>query len=76
MIQIERLRMRLPAGFEHRATTIARLVGDILAQQTVPHDASMESISITSQRVNANTPDAEVAQLIAVKIIAGYEGRR
>lgn len=76
MIQIERIRMHLPAGFEHRATSIARLVGDALAKQSVSHDVSLESVSITPQRITGNTPDVEIAQLIVAQIICGCEGGR
>ena len=74
MIQIERLRMRLPAGFEHRAATIARRVCEVLARQSVSQDVSMDTVSITPQRIHANTSDDEIAQIIANQIIASYAG--
>ncbi len=74
MIQIEHLRMRLPAGFEHRATQIARLLGDILAQQSISQDVSLETVSIAPQRINAITDDAEIAQIIARHIISAARG--
>ncbi len=76
MIQIERIRMHLPAGFEHRAASIARLVGDILAKQHISQDVSLESVSITSQRLSLNTTDIEVAHFIVEQIVSGYGGRR
>ena len=74
MIQIERIRMRLPAGFEHRAATIARLVCEALAGQSVPRDASIDNVSIAPHRIHANTSDDEIARMIANQIIASYEG--
>ena len=32
MLRIKRLTLRLPAGYQHRAPTIARLVGEGLGQ--------------------------------------------
>ena len=74
MIQIERIRMHLPAGFEHRAATIARQVCDVLAKQSVSQDVSIGSVSIAPQRIHANTSDDEIAQMIANEIIASYAG--
>ena len=74
MIQIERIRMRLPSGFEHRASSIARRVCDVLAKQPVSRDVSIDSVSIAPQRINANTSDDEIAQLIAKQIMTSYEG--
>ncbi len=76
MIQIERIRMHLPAGFEHRATSIARLVGDVLAKQHISLDVSLESVSITPQRISARTPDVEIAYLIVEQIVSSYGGRQ
>jgi len=76
MIQIERLRMHLPAGFEHRATSIARLVGEGLAREHITRDAALESVSIPRQRIMAHTPDIEIANLIVRQIISGYGGQQ
>ncbi len=76
MIQIERIRMHLPAGFEHRATSIARRVGDVLAKQHISLDVSLESVSITPQRISAGTPDVAIANLIVEQIVASYGGRQ
>jgi hypothetical protein len=74
VIRIEHLRLHLPAGFEHRAVTIARLVGDLLARQSVSQDKVLESVSIEPQRLIGNPPDEEIARLIARQIVAAYEG--
>ena len=76
MIQIERLTMHLPAGFEHRATSIAGLVGDALSKQHISQDVSLESLSIPPQRLTLNTSDTEIAQLIVNQIVSNYEGRQ
>jgi hypothetical protein len=74
VIHIDRLRMHLPAGFEHRATTLTRMVGDVLSKQSVSRDVSLDSISIAPQKVNVNTPDIEIAQMIVAQIISGNQG--
>ena len=74
MIRIERLRMRLPPGYQHRATAIARLVADQLARRSVTRDLSLDAVSIAPQRVNPNTPDAEIARLIVDQIVSRYGG--
>ena len=76
MLHIERIRMQLPAGFEHRATSIARLVGYVLAQQHISQDVSLESVTITPQRLSLNTTDTEIAHLIVKQIVSGYGGRQ
>ena len=65
--------MHLPAGFEHRATALARLVGDLLAKQSVSRNVSLDSISIAPQRINPNTPDVEIAQIIVAQILSANQ---
>ena len=74
MTHIDRIRMRLPAGFEHRAATIARRVCEVLAGQSVSKDVAMDNVSITLRQVRANTSDDEIAQMIVNRIVAGYGG--
>lgn len=76
MIQIDRIRLQLPAGFEHRATLIARLVGDVLAKQHISQDVSLESISIIQQRLSLNMSDTEIAHSIVEKIISNNRGMK
>ncbi len=74
MIQIERIRLRLPAGFEHRAGSIARRVCEVLARQSVSQDVSIDTVSIAPQRIHPITSDEEIAQMIANQIVASYAG--
>jgi hypothetical protein len=74
MIRIERVRMQLPAGFEHRATSIAQLVGRELAKQQVSQDISLESLAIPRQEISLNTSDTEIANMIVEQIVSGYGG--
>lgn len=74
MIQIEHLRLRLPAGFEHRATAIALLVGDSLAKQQLAQDVELESVAIRPERLTPNTADSEIAQIIVRQLVANLGG--
>lgn len=74
MIKLERIRMRLPSGFEHRARSITQRVCEVLSMQSVSQDVSIDAVSITPLHVHANTSDDEIAQLIANQIIANYKG--
>ena len=74
MINIDRLRMHLPAGYQHRATSIAMLVSNGLAKQKVSQSISLESIVITPVQIRKNNSDEEIANLIINKIISGYQG--
>ena len=74
MIQIERIRMRLPRGYEHRACSIARRVCDMLAKQSATRDVVVDSVTIAPQRINVNTSDDEIALLIAKQIMENYLG--
>ena len=76
MIQIDRIRLKLPAGFEHRAVSITRLLGEVLARQSVAQDVSLDHISIKAPSIRANTGDEEIAQMIANQIIQNYPGGR
>ena len=75
MIRIDRIRMHLPAGFEHRATAIARLVGDELAKRSISQDATLDSISIAPQSLSVEMPDGEIAHGIAQQIVSSIRGR-
>ncbi len=72
MIRIERLQMHLPVGFEHRATSIALLVGRELTKLQVSQDVSLETLSIPRQKIPVNTPDSEIASLIVEQIASRY----
>lgn len=74
MIQIDRLRMRLPAGYEHRAASIARTVGKVLAKQSVSRQVSIDVVSISAQNINANTSDDEIAQMIVNQLVFTHVG--
>ena len=71
MIRIERIRMHLPAGFEHRAAGIARLVGNELAKQSISDPMLRDSMLVKPPRISAHTRDDEIAAAIVMQIVAG-----
>lgn len=76
MIQIEKLKMRLPKGFEHRATSIARIVGELLAERKpAKQDQVIDAVSVRPPRIPLHTPDREIANLIVEEIIIATGGK-
>jgi hypothetical protein len=65
MIEIGRLRLQLPAGFEQRGEPIARLIGDALSQQQVVENRRLEQLSIGPLHIDPSQSNAKVAQVIA-----------
>lgn len=74
MIQIDRLRLRLPAGFEHRAASITRTVGKLLVKQAQSSQVSIDVVNISAQNVRASTSDDEIAQMIVNQLISSQPG--
>jgi hypothetical protein len=65
MIHIERLRLRLPPGFEHRAASIAGLIGDSLAKYEIAGTHNLESLSVGPLKLAPNATDRDVADKVA-----------
>ena len=68
MIEIGRLCLQLPAGFERRGEPIARLVGQALAHQPVTAGRRIESLQVGPLRVDPGQSNTQVARLIARSI--------
>jgi len=68
MLHIERLRMQLPAGFEHRASTIARLVGESMAEIPFSENRTLDRLSVSPVQISPNSTDQEIAQRVAKQI--------
>ncbi len=73
MLHIERIRMQLPAGFEHRASAIARLVGESMAEIHLFENRTLDRLSISPVQVSPNATDQEIAHIV-VKQIASTIG--
>ena len=74
MLNIERLRMQLPPGFEHRASTIARLVGESMAEIQLSENRTLDRLSISPVQVSPNATDQEIAHSIAERITSTLGG--
>ncbi len=75
MLDIERIRLQLPAGFGHRAASIARLVGESLADFHATENRDLQRLSIGPVQVSAQATDRDIAQRIAAQIVTTL-GRR
>ena len=70
MLKIEHMRMQLPQGFEHRAATIARLVGEAMGAIQFPENRTLDRLTIGPVGVSPQTTDQEIAKRIADRILA------
>ncbi len=68
MIDITRLRLHLPAGFERRAARIARLVGDELARLPVASEVHADSLHVRGLEISPALSDRRAAARIASAI--------
>ena len=75
MLHIERMRMQLPAGFEHRASAIARLVGESMAEIHVSENRTLDRLSVSPVKVLPNATDQEIAHSVAERIASTFGGR-
>jgi hypothetical protein len=75
MLRIERMRMQLPEGFEHRASVIARLVGDSMAEIHATENRTLDRLSISPVQVSPNATDQEIAHSVAERIALTLGGR-
>jgi hypothetical protein len=75
MLRIERMRMQLPAGFEHRSSTIARLVGEAMGEFHATENRTLDRLSIGPVLVSPNATDQDIANSVAQRI-ASTLGRR
>ncbi len=74
MLHIERMRMQLPEGFEHRASTIARLVGESMAEIHLFENRTLDRLSISPVQVSPNATDQEIAHGVAERIASTLGG--
>lgn len=74
MWTFDQLKLVLPAGFEHRAAAIARLVAEELAGMPAPGDRTIHALSLPPIEIQAGASDRAVAGRIARSIAAGAAG--
>jgi hypothetical protein len=75
MLFIDRLRLRLPSGFEHRAADIAREVGQHLGTVDTAGLRSIDGLSVGPLQFGSSASDGEIAQTIAGAITDGLRRR-
>jgi len=68
MIRIDRLNLKLPAGFEGRAQDIVQRIGVELARYPVSQSEQYEHIALKQLHVDANTSNQHVAMSVASQI--------
>lgn len=74
MLHIDRMRIQLPAGFEHRASTIAHLVGESMAEIQSSENRTLDRLSISPVHILPNATDQEIAHSIAERIASTLGG--
>ena len=70
MLHIERMRLQLPAGYEHRAAFIARTVGESLAEYQYSENLKLDNLAVGPIQIMPNDSDQEIADNIAQRITA------
>jgi hypothetical protein len=71
VLSIDTLSLRLPAGFEHRAERIGRLLGEALARIEAGSPGEslvLERLAVPPVAIAANATDGEVAAGIATSV--------
>lgn len=68
MLTIERMKLRLPDGFQHRADRIARLVSEELAEISFETDITIERLEVPPIKVEPVNDDQQIARRIATAI--------
>ena len=69
MLRIDRISLRLPAGYAHRATSIARLIGEHIGNEAAalpPRQAEQLTVSVVVTHPQAS--DSEIAHLAAAQL--------
>ncbi|MDQ6965553.1 MAG: hypothetical protein Q9M23_01360 [Mariprofundaceae bacterium] len=65
MLSIEHLNLHLPAGFEHRAALIARLVGQELAGMHIEKSAELKRLQVAEISLHQGQSDRQAAVVLA-----------
>ncbi len=68
MLVIDRLRISLPPGFEHRAENVARLVAAELAASPLAGDRRVDRLEVPAVEIGAGAGDRQVAGQVASAI--------
>ena len=75
MLRIERLTLRLPPGYEERAGSIARMIGENLAGIDFAKGGTLRNLVIAPVSITADSSDAEIARTVASGISGQLEAK-
>jgi hypothetical protein len=67
-LTIERIRLQLPPGLEHRADAIARRLGDELARLPWSGSVSVQQVNVPAQTVQPAWSDQQIARHLALAV--------
>lgn len=70
-LNIENLQIRLPAGFEHRASNIAFMISRMLGETLPEGSSELKFLKVDSVRIEAHHTDREAARAITDGILRG-----
>ncbi len=76
MLTIDRLSLRLPPGFEHRASGIVTLIGAQLAALPLPKAARVNRLRVEHVLAGADASDEAIAGAVAVALARQLRSRR
>lgn len=68
MLTIDTLSLRLPAGFEHRAERIGRLLGDALARLAPGSSIALDRLALPPFAIAPGASDVSIAAGIAASV--------
>lgn len=69
MLRIDRISLRLPAGYAHRATRIARLVGEQIGTEAAALPSGRaERLTVSVAAAHPHASDGEIARLAVAQL--------
>ena len=75
MIEIDRLRLHLPAGFERRAAGISRMVAEELARLPLAGEKRLETLRVPGVQASPGQSNRQVAARIASAIASNLHSQ-
>ncbi len=75
MLRIDRLSLRLPAGMEHRAGSIAREIGEAWPHMHLSRSERIKRVRLDPVHVGSDATDRAIARAVATQIVRKVGGR-
>ena len=70
MLLIDRMRIQLPAGFEHRASNISDLIGESMSGFQPKENKKLDNLSIGPIHIPNNASDHDIARNVVEQLTA------